>query len=325
MTQILAGATLANGLNARFSDGYNLTLPGEGSWLSNMMEMGVPSTRRQEIYAYFESAPYPRAWKRGDAITEKAMESVQFSVTNFTYGLHIPWHAEDRDDDQTGSLFEMASRGGMNWGTLKERLFFEVLTGTQSELQVIPNAPDGAALFSTTDGSGADRFFATGGNIQTGTGVASGATVRADLWSALERFTIFKDTEGEPLWDRSLLDSQGYTVLYAAGNEEAFREAFTQGRTVDGGAAVTNTVLESGISFTLQATSRLAGTDWYVSANGAPHKAIFEQTRQDIEFNSKTMENSDDARGTKREGAQWNSRHGIGVWLPYQMIKVDNT
>jgi hypothetical protein len=94
--------------------------------------------------------------------------------------------------------------------------------------------------------------------------------------------------------------------------------------TATSNGAVTNTVLESGIPIALWSTQRLTGNDWYVVANGAPHKAIFEQTRKDLVETIATKDNSDHARLTGEEYVTWKSRHGFGIYLPYQSIKVDN-
>lgn len=327
---VLSGSTFANGLSSHFRDGYGQTTnTKQNENLPKIMDLGLPSNARQTPYAYYESAPYPRLNLRGNKVPFKGFASKSFTVVNYNYELAIPWHEDDRDDDQIQGLYDRAQQGGRNWGSLKERVFFELLTGTVTLLPATPNAPDGAALFAATDGGGSARFGVTGGNIETGGGVATGAAIRNDFWAARQRFAQMQDTEGQPLWDKGFLDA-GFTVCYAAGNEEVFREAFTQGRTLAGAltstsnAAVTNTILESGIPITLWPTQRLTGNDWYVFANGAPHKCIFEQTRKDLTETIATKDNSDHARLTGEEWIQWKSRHGFGIWLPYQAIKVDN-
>jgi len=327
--QVLAAATLTNGLLSTFSTAYRQQYEGMKENLGRVMDLGLPSVHAQELYAYFKSAPYPRRWERGSTISSKAFASVGFSVTNYDYGLEIGWHKNDREDDVTKSLFDQAQQGGRNWGTLMERFFFECVNASADLLPAIPNAPDGAAMYSATDGASAARFGVTGGNIETGGGVASGDAVRADFWSSVARFSQMQDTEGQPLWDKSFLDA-GYVVIYGSANEEVFREAFLQGRTAIGAntatsnAAVTNTILESGLSINLWPTQRITDNDWYVFAVGAQHKAVFEQTRQPLETHEQHMDNSDVARKTKEESVQWDSRHGVGVFLPYQTVKVNN-
>jgi len=328
---VLAGATLANGLSAHFRDGYGQgTGTRQHELLAKVMDLGLPSTARQTPYAYYETAPYPRLNPRGDKVSFKAFASKAFTITNYNYELAIGWHEDDRADDQVQGLYDRASAGGRNWGTLKERFLVAMETSTPGDLlPATPNAPDGATLFSATNGAGGDRFGLSGGNIESGGGVTTGALIRADFWQARGRFAQFQDTEGQPLWDGSFLDA-GFVIRYSAALEEVFREAFLQGRTLAGAvtstsnAAVTNTVLESGIPIWLWPTQRLSGNDWYVYAVGSQHKAVFEQTRQDLTESIATRDNSDHARQTGEESIQWKSRHGVGAYLPYQVVKVDN-
>lgn len=328
---VLAGSTLANGLSAHFRDGYGqATGTRQHELLAKVMDLGLPSTARQTPYAYYETAPYPRLNLRGNPVPFKPFASKSFTIINYNYELGIGWHEDDRADDQIQGLYDRASAGGRNWGTLKERFLVALETSTPGDLlPATPNAADGAALFSATDGASAARFGLSGGNIESGGGVASAAAVRTDFWQARARFAGFQDTEGQPLWDGSFLD-KGFVIRYPAAHEELFREAFLQGRTLAGAltstsnAAVTNTILESGIPIWLWPTQRLSGNDWYVYAVGSQHKAVFEQTRQDLMETIATRDNSDHARLTGEEWIQWKSRHGVGVFLPYQAVKVDN-
>ncbi len=109
-----------------------------------------------------------------------------------------------------------------------------------------------------------------------------------------------------------------------------FREAFLQGRTAIGAntatsnAAVTNTILESGVQVSLWSTQRITDDDWFVFLADSPTKSVFRQVREALSENVQTMENSDIARSTKVEGVQWHMRAGYGLSLPIQSIKVNN-
>ena len=298
--------------------------------LGGVMQLGVPSDKLTEIYGYFESAPYPRIWTRGNTISSKNFRSIQFNVTNRDWGRRIMWHVNDRQDDQTKTLFDQARAAGEHWATLPERIFFQVLRNVADAdlLPAIPLSADGAAWHATT-AAGADRFGVTGGNIETGTGIATPVTVRTDFFNAIERFRQFQDTEGQPLWDESLLD-QGFTVIYNVANDQTFREAFIQGRTIaaattaTSNAAVTNIIMESGLNVKLWATQRLTDNDWYIFASGAQRKSFFQQQRQPLEEAFATWETSDWTRDTGEEYIQWKSREGYGLVIPYDTVKVDN-
>lgn len=326
---VVAGATLVAGLRADFADTYQLSYEGAKARLTDAMQMGIPSDKLEEIYGYFESSPYPRRWPRGEAISRKGMGSRQFRVMNYDYGRGIEWHENDRLDDQTKSLFDQARSLGSHFATLPERVFYQILqNSTDSELlPSIPNAPDGAALYSATDGAGADRFGVSGGNIVTGFSVATGASVRSGFFSAIQRMRQFRDTENQPLWSDDVVD-QGYTIFFGVHNWQAFAEAFRQtlsaiaASSAVSNAAVTNIVLESGLKVDLVPTQRITGNGAHVFLKGSPRKAIFQQVRAPLREAFATMDTSDQVRDTKIEYIQWDVREGYGVGLPYQTIQL---
>lgn len=333
--QVISANTLTAGLRADFAKTYQAMYKQNGPRLARIMQLGVPSDKLTELFAYYTSAPHPARWPRGENRRSKPFNSVQFSVTNYDWSSQVEWHKNDREDDQTRTLYTQAQDAGKNFAQLHERILFQLLlAGTDSDLlPAIPTAPDGAALFATTAG-GVARFGATGGNLLTGSGVTTSEVVANDFWSAVAQFRMFQDTEGQPLWDESTLDGS-YTIIYGAANEKKFREAFLQGRTVAsvknvaanenvGGAAVTNIILESGLEIILWGTQRLTDNDWFVNLNGSSQKAIFQTERQGLVSYPQTSENSDLARKSKDEALMWDARYGYGLGLPYQMIKVNN-
>ena len=90
-------------------------------------------------------------------------------------------------------------------------------------------------------------------------------------------------------------------------------------------AAVSNTIAESGVKFDLFPSQRLSDTsDWYVFADGLPHKAVFEQTRDPMEVAVAVDETSDHVRDTGQKYIQWEARNGYGVAIPYSTVKVNN-
>ncbi len=329
MAGVLAGPALTAGLRAEFVDTYRFeTVEIEGQ-LSGVMQFGVPSDKLTEIYSYPETAPYPRRWPRGQNISRDAFRYVQFSVTNHDWAHKIDWHENDRLDDQTDSLMQQARDGGAHWASLPERIFFQIITATVdlTLLPAVPNAPDGAALYATT-AAGANRFGVTNGNLLPGTGIATAAAVRADFFNAIEQMRLFRDTKDQPLLPNSVFRKE-FSVFFNVANLQVFLEAFVQGRTIDSaaaGAAETNIILDSGLKINLRPTPRLTDNDWYVFAEGVTQKAIFEQERKPLRTLEVTMDGniSDESRQTKQEWAQWDSREGYGVRIPYQTVKINN-
>lgn len=326
---MLGGQLLTNGIRSTFANTYGQFQAKESPYLKNCFAMGLPSMARQEIYAYMKTQAYPRRTPQGDPTPFEATDSAQWTVTNVPYELGVAWHLDDAADDQTQTLMQQAMGAGQHFATLKERMFFELLNGTASLLPSIPNSPDGAAIFSATDGTGAARFGVSGGNIVTGSGVASAAAFRADLWKARARFRNFLDTKSQPLLDDGLLSR--FTVVVPSGLEEVAREALYQPVTAAGAlsstsnAGVTNSVLTAGLDVKLWVTPRLSdASDWYVFADDVPHKPAFEQTRESLTEFVGNRSNSDQSRYTKEEYVTWRSRHGVGIGVPFGAVKINN-
>jgi hypothetical protein len=327
---VLAGATFANGLSAHFRDGYDMDGL-QSPMLPKVADLNLPSTARQTPYAYYESAPYPLLVARGGSTPFASFASKSFTVVNYNYELAIGWHEDDEDDDQIQGLRDRAQQGGRNWRTLDQRIVAEIINGGTPELLPHqPAAPDGAGLYSATDGNGDDRFGISGGNIEPGTGFTT-AQVRTGLWNARSRFARMKNTKGQPLWDTSMLD-KGFTLMYSAdeGVEQIVREAVLQSISAAGvltstsNAGVSNSLIESGVKFDLWCNPLLSGNNIQIFANGCPHKPIFTQMRKGLTERIKTGDNSDHAGLTGENWIQWKSRKGVGLWLPYGTVVLEN-
>lgn len=311
-------------VQATFLETYQDVI-GRNTKLGNAMALGMPSDKRKEFYGYFESPPTIDRIDRGESITEDSFKAISYSVENLTWGKAIGFHEDDLEDIQLGDLRQVARGLAKRAAVLPEQVFFQILQGSSnaSLLKAIPTAPDGASLYSATAG-GSDRFGISGGNIVTGTGVATGAAVRDDFWNAVERAMQFQDTEGEPLLDDGIVD-KGVTICFNAANLEVYLEAFVQTRSAESNAAVTNTVLEGykgGV--TLWPTQRISDNDAYVFFNDIGPKPIFEQVRQPPRLIDETRENSERARRYRIMATLLDMRAGYGVNVPYATVKINN-
>lgn len=324
---VISGASFAAGLLSQALGTYRRMWESNRERLRRMMNLDVPSTRREELHFYWEAAPHIVRWPRGANMSSKPFRGVQYKALNHRWARAIEWNNEDLQDDQTGSLMMQARGLGQSMAALDERIHFQLMLGTVNAdlLPEIPNAPDTNAFFF---GDANSRFGASGGNLFGATfppraGIATSAAIRQDYWNCLEQFRLFQDTEGEPLFDAGQVDGDKI-VIFPAENEEVFREAFTQTRTIDGSVQVTNVVQEANQLPTLWPTQRLSGTDWYTFLASTEVKATFSQLRESIREVVATMENSDIARETGVESIRFLSRKGASLNLPYQAIKVDN-
>ena len=235
----------------------------------------VPSTKNTERYGYWESAPHLERWDRNEKMAEDELLGRSYSVQNLDWAKAIGFHENDVEDVQLEGFRERARMLAGRAAKIPQDVYFQIKTGATNAalLKSIPTAPDGAALYAATAG-GAARFGVTGGNILTGSEVASGDAVRADFWSAMERFRLFQDTEGEELLDDEI--EAGVLIEFNANLEEVFHEAFKQERTVQivqnvagaenvASSAVTNTIRERGLPITLWPTQKITDNDWTVT------------------------------------------------------------
>lgn len=336
MSDVIASSVLANGLRTDFWDTYaSFRNRMADSRLSGVMDLGVPATNREHEFGYFEAAPHFEQWVRGQSIPADGFDSTSFTVPVYTWGRRVKWHNEDREDDQTQSLFDVARMAGQSAALLPERFFFDLITATAGTLPAIPLAPDGAAMFATTTPDGADRFGVSSGNLLTGTGVASVSAIRTDYYNGIEQWKQYQDGKGQPLLSDDVIDS-GVVIVHGAADTEAMEEAFMQRRQGILGpdnatdavtsVAASNLVQDASRNVTLWGTQRLATGDWFMFLKNPPKKATFFLDRKGVMEESalRGENNSDLQRNTGEEYIQWHSRSGAGIALPFAAMKVNN-
>jgi hypothetical protein len=317
---VSATELLVRGLRTEFVDTYARAIKGAESFLSKIMDLNIPSNKLSEVYGYFETVPHWKRWQRGEEIPRAGMKAKNFTVINYDWGISIDWHENDENDDQSMSLVRRVREAAFDAALLPERVFFQVLTGATDNnlLPVIPNAPDGQALFY---GGANSRFGAVGGNALSLSGVTSTALIQQDFFSGYAQFRKFQDTEGQPLWPADT-QNRGLIVLYNAANEQVFRQAFTQMFNQGAAAAPSNVIMDSSMKIQLWPTPRITNNSWYMFMTGVEQKAVFQQVRQAPRDYMEDMLNSDFARRTKIKSMQWDARYGYGVSLPYQCLSL---
>lgn len=325
MSTVIASQVLANGLRTEFADTYS-TIQNRiaDSRLAMVMDLSIGATNRQHEFAYFNAAPHMTYWRRGESIPQDAMDSVQFTVPVYTWARRVPWHKEDRKDDQTQSLFEVARMAGQSAALLPQRFFFDLIQNATATLPAVPLAPDGAAMFATS------RFGTSDGNLLTGSGIDTISKIRTDYYNAIEAFKSFQDGKGQPLLSDDIID-QGVVIIHGAALTENFEEAFLQQRQgivkgTDAGVTPSNLVLDANRNVTLWGSQRIADNDWYVFLKAAPKKPTFMLDREGVREYSclEGDNNSDHVRDRGEEYIQWERRAGAGIALPYGAIKINN-
>ncbi len=329
-TPVIAGTSFSAGLLTAFLQTYELKKKPH-RLLPDIMQLGIQATRRQEKYFYWTSVPKFVRWGYGDSVSVSTFEGVQFSVNTVRWGKKVEWNIDDEKDDQTSSLRShvqgLAARAAM----IDERVAIQLLeAGSNLDLlENVPNAPDGAAGYSTTDGDSADRFGVTNGNsISLVNSVTNPQDALQTYFDVLEQFGQFQDTEGEPLWDEDFV-SAGIVIVVPMAQLQVWMEAFKQYRQVRGitfsgtdiGGAQTNPVQDLGWTVEIWATSRISSGAYFFMQN-ADVKAIFRQEREPISAKQYTLGNSDKAGDEDVEGVRFKFRAGYAWALPIATIKA---
>lgn len=330
MINVAASDALQRGIKNTFSHTWRRRYDLNDKRVKSLCE-SVPSDKYKELYAYPETAPYVRRRPYGEPISVGTFRFRSWEVENLGWGIGVTYDESDALYDQTQMLINQSKSAGESFGGLKERVSFQIITGATDAnlLPAIPNAPDGAAMYSATDGGGANRFGVSGGNLLTGNGVGSGAVIRSDFFNAIELFHRFQDPEGQPALDAGIID-QGVHVYFNASNLELFSEAFLQARTAlaspasPSNAAVTNTIGDVGYKITLWPTQRITDNDWYIVLDGADPKPLVEQIVVPVLEGPQLAENSDLGRIARQFGWFWATYRGYGVNLPLFTVKVNN-
>jgi len=332
---LMTGSTLAAGIREDFERTYFPEFDGVQEFLTDAMQMDVPFNHRTETFGLHETAPYPERFDEGnETIPMEGTGDKSFTVTVYDYGKRINWRKKDREDNKVGSLTAVAEGLGKHFASLDTRIFFEFVTGSASLLPALANAPDAAALYSATDGDSAARFGRTGGNIYTGTGVATSAAVQTDFLGAIAGMGLFQDIKGQPYWEANVLN-EAYTIFFGLANLEVFNQAFkamtvhsvsTGTDTTDPGtgAGVSNVILATGVQVKIAPTSRITDNDWFIFRGGAPVKPLFMGVRRGLTSAAATEDNSDEARTSGKEYIQWTTRKAFGVNVPFATMKVNN-
>jgi hypothetical protein len=326
LSPVQANAVLTAGLQANFSHTYAKSAASSKEMVSKVMDLGQSAGARVTPLGYMESADYPEFWAYGEDIPEGTNQAVSYNVTIRRWAKRIKWFRDDVTDELTHTLKQRATQLGEHYGTLHERVLFQLIQSTVDPA-LLPNgatmlAPDGAAPFATTAG-GVNRFGVANGNLLAGNGVASSADLVRDYYRAIIQFTRMQDTKGQPLHTPGDSD-RGILVIYGAANKEVFERAF-YGTIQQGIAAgLSNPLKDTAKNFVLWETSRITTDDWFVFLTGDSLKPIGQFEKEGLETTEADWSNSDEARTQDIGYFQAKARYGYVLNAMYQSLQINN-
>lgn len=307
------------GLRSEFETIFRQRQRAMNARLGTIMRV-VQSDGAYEVYGVTGAVPKVNRWRRGTNRTQQGISEFLQFVENYTYELMVPWHEEDEEDDQTGTLVDRVREGAIRFAQLPDRAYIEIITQTASDvLPTIQNAFDGFPLYSNGGGT---RFSVTGGNIITGSGVALPSEVLFDLNAGIERFITFKDTEGEPRWVAE--DLVNPLVICSPALREVMLKALRGNlleNTVGSTAPSTNVFANT---FQLWVNNRLTGNDWFINLTQTETKPVIMQVRRPLRVVQEDFSNSETTRRTKQKQLMWDARLSWAPFDPMTTIQVDN-
>lgn len=296
------------------------------------VQFGLSTDDFQTAFGYGTTPVYPANTGWGEKPQGRPHEYLTYTVEQLRWTSEVNWLVRDRELSNLGTIDRDALAAGRNFGTLFERIFYQILAaGTDPQLlENVPNAPDGAALFAATAG-GLDRFGVSGGNIVSGQSFTTGAGIEAGLYEALERMGQFEDTQGQPSCDDGVFEA-GVTYLapitLAREVHQAFKQRYVKSDQAAAGDStqVSNLVMDAGIPVRLILTPRLTGSAAYVisdyihGSEGEP--LIAEVVSQPLVEHYFDASNSKENAQTGVEGALWEHWMAPAVNLPRGAVQL---
>ena len=281
---------------------------------------------RDADFHYFTAPPGFRRWDEDTKRTYGRLFDRSWKVPVLKCQSAIEWNRIDEEDDLTGRFRSQLAAIANKSILIDVEAFFQILTGATDpdRLKTLPLASDGLSLFSSSR-----TDFGTGGNIVTGSGIATVAQIKADFFSARKKFTGLVDQHGDLYHDPEIFN-EGVTILFNDDNLERFAEAF-QAKIIQGTAAgIENIVMSTSWAgnVTLWPTPRITDNSWYMHLDGQPERAIFALERKDIgsepEVIIKTERESDYCSENDCRRMLFRKRTGYGISQPQGLCQVTN-
>lgn len=315
------------GAIGELKDTWKRNMPSFQKQYSKILRKLKPNTARNAIYPFKESLPYLNKWSYK---TERLFKSLRDRVINMgkiPYNLSIMWSKWDALDDQLDmeEVKTHAQSCTKRYLRLPFDLYTEYCNGTASLNDSILNAYDGASLYSTTDGSGAARFGATGGNILNG----SGRTVAGfmhDLMVAQQRFFGFLDpTAGLEIFDDTSADVSKFFIVGPKTYNEIFTKASEQEFIRSDPTSYTSESNFLKGKFEFAINPQLSDDeDWYIFLEHELWKAFVFRGDEEVESFTMDLGNSDHAKLMYEEGFLTNMRCYLAPFMPACTIKINN-
>lgn len=300
----------------------------EKQWGMMMKMLGYTKIRHAE-YAFKDALPIPKFWGYGAGRTRQTIRDHYITVSIYKYEISLPWSIDDEDSDLLGDMATHINSAVGKFLLLPIKFAAEYMEATASLLPSLANAYDGAALYSATDGAGANRLGVSGGNILTGHGLTS-AGVMADFTAAQRFYLSEQDTAGQPIFDESMCGYDKMVAVIPPSLNELFQRV--SGQEMIRSDALNNTSESNFLksTFRYEICPFLTDTsDWFIflDAPDDDRKAFAyrsPQNENDMQTVIADMMNSDDSREFAQKTLHSHIKCGLTPYFPGCTVKINH-
>jgi len=319
---IPVSASLRLGVLNHFDELYRHKKPNVDAELAEQCKEIKISARTAE-FPVKTATPVPVYWGFNQPRTHQTLEDKYLPCTYRNWDITIPWNRYDEGDDQLGDLRTHVEMSVDNFLDLPHDFMVDYLSATPTKLPSISNAIDGAALFSATDGAGSNRFGVSGGNIISSTGYTV-ASIQKDIWTILQRFRDFNNTNGRPFFGRKEVDQTKLLCWYPTQLAEPFekiRDAKLE-KTNPAVNTATSNILHEKIRVKNDPLLSTSSNDWYCQLIHPYHKPFGKVVRYDVTQQIADETNSDECREKGQRALYAECSQDMIPFSPYCIIKV---
>lgn len=279
---------------------FNNALKTEGP-MWDKIAMRIMSSTKQNDYAWLSKFPKMRKWLGEKNV--KALEAMQYTISNDDWEATIEVHRNDIEDDNLGIYGPQARMAGESARDLPDDIVFDLVNNGFSNLCF-----DGQPFF---DSDHPVRNPATGEDesvsnmLDKALDASTLAKAQGSLGAALTQIRRFKDDEGRPL------DIKPNILMVPAGLVETANVLMMNDRLEDGKPNPYKGMFEVVYSGRLK-----SDTAWFLlDATKAVRPFIYQQRKAPV-FVSQTNMDSDDVfnKALYKFGAEARAAGGYGFW-----------
>lgn len=293
--QAISGVFLA--LKATFNNA--LKREGDGGW--SKLATKIPSTTKQNDYAWLSDFPKMRKWV-GEKTLRK-LKASSYSIVNDDWEATVVVLRNDIEDDNLGMYTLKAQSAGESARDLPDDIVYDLVNGSFTS-----TCFDGQYFFDTDHpvfDPATQAEVSVSNKLTVALSAATQAAAIASLGAAKTRMMTFKDDEGRPL------NITPDTLLVPPALEDVANILYTNERLEDGKPNPYKGQFKPMVSARLSSS-----TAWFLLCTTKPIRPFIYQERKAPVTVTQTDPNSDDVfnKAEYKFGVEARAAGGYGLW-----------